>query len=125
MLDRRQLGTFLFGGAVGALIGVLLAPRSGRELRGTFVSRLGEAGERGKESYYETQERLRERVSETRERPVRSGAESDEVRKESTELHGGEEPDNPRLPESSEELRRRIEETLTRLHERREKYRDV
>ena len=67
MLDKGRLRTFLIGGAAGLLAGVLLAPRSGRELRGSLADRAGEARERGRESYFEAQEGMRERVAATRE----------------------------------------------------------
>ena len=67
MLDRQRLRTFVLGGAVGALVGILLAPRSGKELRGSLANRAGEARERGRESYFEAQEQMRERLAEVRE----------------------------------------------------------
>src|SRR3712207_8232756 len=67
VLDRQRLRTFVLGGAVGALVGVLLAPRSGRELRGSLANRAGEARERGRETYFEAQERMRDRRAEVRE----------------------------------------------------------
>lgn len=67
MIDKQRLRTFLFGGAIGALAGILLAPRSGRELRGSVANRAGEARERSRERYFETQERMQERLSESRE----------------------------------------------------------
>ena len=62
-MDRARLRTFLLGGAAGLLAGVLIAPRSGRELRGTLTDRAGEARERGRESFFETREEMRERRS--------------------------------------------------------------
>lgn len=62
-MDRQRLRTFLVGGAVGALAGVLLAPRSGRELRGSIADRAGEAHERSRETYFQAQERVQERFS--------------------------------------------------------------
>ena len=67
MLDKRRLRTFVLGGAVGALVGILLAPRSGRELRGSIANRAGEARERGRETYFEAQEQMRDRLAEARE----------------------------------------------------------
>src|SRR5919107_3043603 len=67
VLDRQRLRTFVLGGAVGALVGILLAPRSGRELRGSLANRAGEARERGRESYFGAQEQMRERLAEVRE----------------------------------------------------------
>lgn len=65
-MDKQRIRTFLLGGVVGALAGVILSPRSGRELRGAFADRAGEARERGRERYFEAQERLQERISESR-----------------------------------------------------------
>ena len=62
-MDRARLRTFLLGGAAGLLAGVLIAPRSGRELRGSLTDRAGEARERGRESFFETREGMRERRS--------------------------------------------------------------
>ena len=72
MLDKQRLTTFVLGGVAGALAGILLAPRSGKELRGSIASRAGEARERGRETYFEAQERMQERLAESRERPPRS-----------------------------------------------------
>ena len=76
MLDKQRLRTFVLGGAVGALVGILLAPRSGRELRGSLANRAGEARERGRETYFDAQEQMRERLAEVREgsRPAPRGA---------------------------------------------------
>lgn len=71
MLDKQRLTTFVLGGVAGALAGILLAPRSGKELRGSLASRAGEARERGRETYFEAQERMQERLAESRERPPR------------------------------------------------------
>ena len=73
MLDKQRLTTFVLGGVAGALAGILLAPRSGRELRGSIASRAGEARERGRETYFEAQERVQERFAESRERPPQRG----------------------------------------------------
>ena len=67
-MDRARLRTFLLGGAAGVLAGVLIAPRSGRELRGSLTDRAGEARERGRESFFETREGMRERRSALLER---------------------------------------------------------
>lgn len=69
-MDRQKLGkagTFILGGVAGAVVGVLISPRSGRELRGAMSSRAGEARERGRESYFEARERARERMAGMRE----------------------------------------------------------
>lgn len=67
MLDRQRLRAFVLGGVVGAVAGIVFAPRSGRELRGSVANRAGEARERGREAYFEAQERLQERLSEQRQ----------------------------------------------------------
>src|SRR5918999_2297289 len=67
VLDRQRLRTFVLGSAVGAILGVLLAPRSGKELRGSLANRAGEARERGRETYFDAQEQMRERLAEVRE----------------------------------------------------------
>jgi gas vesicle protein len=73
MLDKQRLTTFVLGGVAGALAGILLAPKSGKELRGSIASRAGEARERGRESYFEAQERVQERFAKSRERPPQRG----------------------------------------------------
>lgn len=69
MLDKQRLTTFVLGGIAGALAGILLAPKSGKEFRGSITSRAGEARERGRETYFEAQERMQERLAESREHP--------------------------------------------------------
>ena len=133
MIDKQRLRTFLLGGAIGALAGVLLAPRSGRELRSNITNRAGEARERGRETYFEASERLQERLADTREGPfsppqpepaasVRSGTPSGEpaafterpkLREVSSEGYKEEHPDA-----KPDELRRKVQETRARLRER-------
>lgn len=67
MVDKRRLGTFVLGGIAGVLAGIFFAPKSGKELRGSISSRANEARERGRETYFDTQERVQERIAETRE----------------------------------------------------------
>jgi gas vesicle protein len=107
VLDRRRLRTFLLGGAAGILAGILLAPRSGRELRGSVMERAGEARERGRETLFEARERMQERLSEAREGPHRSPPEPSGPRQED-EPAGWD-------AERSEELRRKVRETRARL----------
>lgn len=131
-MDRARLRTFLLGGAAGLLAGVLLAPRSGRELRGSLTDRAGEARERGRESYFETREGMRERraaLLEGRGRPANPVRQAPP--EETTAA-----PPRPRLrdvsedsegpvespvegpatgAERSEELRRKVRETRERL----------
>lgn len=69
-MDRQKIeraGTFILGGVAGAVFGVLISPRSGREVRGSMSSRAGEARDRGRESYFEARERARERLAAMRE----------------------------------------------------------
>ena len=73
MLDKQKLRAFVLGGLAGALAGVLFAPKSGKEFRGSVASRAGEARERSRETYFEAQERWQERISEARERSPRQG----------------------------------------------------
>src|ERR671933_2536009 len=71
MLDKHRLGTFVLGGIAGVLAGILFAPKSGKELRGSITSRAGEARERGRETYFEAQEMVQERIAEARDRSPR------------------------------------------------------
>ena len=132
MLDKGRLRTFLLGGAAGLLAGVLLAPRSGKELRGSLADRAGEARERGRESYFETQEGVRERVAASREgRRPRPGPEAPpanastaapraRLRDVSSGVESGEKETSGGGAERSEELRRKVRETRERLRGRRD-----
>lgn len=71
MVDKQKIGTFVLGGVAGALAGILLTPKSGKELRGSMANRAGEARERSRETYFEAQERVQERFAEARERASR------------------------------------------------------
>ena len=130
VVDKQRLRTFVLGGAVGGLVGILLAPRSGRELRGSLANRAGEARERGRERYFGAQEQMRDRLAEAREgtripRPDvadlgGSPASEDEtevprpvLRDVSKDVAGGGE-EVPEV-ERSEELRRKVRETRERL----------
>ena len=106
-------------------MGILLAPRSGKELRGSLANRAGEARERSRESYFEAQEQMRERLADLREgspeRPevVDLGDSSWEtprpyLRDVSRDLESEEEISRPDA-ERSEELRRKVRETRERL----------
>ena len=133
-MDRTRLRTFLLGGAAGLLAGVLIAPRSGREIRGSLTDRAGEARERGRESFFETREGMRERRSalfERRGRPADPprGAAPEEPTvaaprlrdvshdPEATVEAPAEEPVEGSITgaERSEELRRKVRETRERL----------
>lgn len=131
MLDKGRLRTFLLGGAAGLLAGVLIAPRSGKELRGSLADRAGEARERGRESYFEAQEGMRERVAATREGRRQPDAETPPAntipakpRTRLRDVSSGVEPteteDFARETERSEELRRKVRETRERLRSKRD-----
>lgn len=133
MIDKQRLRTFLLGGAIGALAGILFSPRSGRELRSNLANRAGEAREKGRETYFETQERLQERLAETR-----AGSSTRAGREQEVTLSPDSQPEEPeafterpRLREVSseayreensdtrpDELRRKVQETRVRLRER-------
>jgi len=131
VLNRQRLRTFVLGGAVGALVGILLAPRSGRELRGSLANRAGEARERGRETYFDAQEQMRERLAEVHE-GSRQGPEVVDLG-DSSPASGEAEPQRPYLrdlsrdvgpdegveqiadAERSEQLRRKVRETRARL----------
>jgi gas vesicle protein len=143
VLDKQRLRTFLLGGAAGILAGILLAPRSGKELRGSIADRAEEARERSRETYFEAQERMRERLAEAREgsrphpedtdliTPGAPGLSPEEetpasqrrpqLRDVSRDVAGGEpegEPEEQTAAERSEELRKKVRETRARLTER-------
>jgi len=127
-VDRARLRTFLLGGAAGLLAGVLIAPRSGRELRGSLTDRAGEARERGRESYFETREGMRERRAALLEGRGRPADQARQAPPEETAAAAprprlrdvSEDPDVPAEgpatgAERSEELRRKVRETRERL----------
>jgi gas vesicle protein len=122
VLDKQRLRTFLLGGAAGILVGILLAPRSGKELRGSVVERAGEARERSRETLFEARERVQERLSEVREGPHLdpSGPRPEDAatprRSHLRDVsRGAEEEPVGRDAERSEELRRKVRETRARL----------
>lgn len=149
MLDKQRLTTFVLGGIAGALAGILLAPKSGKELRGSMAARAGEARERGRETYFEAQERMQERLAESREHQPRPKNTRPEQASEAFSALGpetapaepvlghespSEAPPSP-LPlrdvswnvssrpaagedPDSEEIRRKIQETRSRLRSR-------
>lgn len=134
-MDKSRLRTFLLGGAAGLLAGVLLAPRSGRELRGSLVDRAGEARERSRESYFDAQEQLRERVAASREgrrQPQEETAAEDappeshitavppRLRDVSSDVEGAAAREADLEMERSEELRRKVRETREKLRGRRD-----
>jgi gas vesicle protein len=130
VVDKQRLRTFVLGGAVGALVGILLAPRSGRELRGSLSNRAGEARERGRERYFGAQEQMRDRLAEAREGSPRprqevadlggsSASEEDtaatkpHLRDVSRDVLDG--PEENADEERSDKLRRKVKETRERL----------
>lgn len=78
-MDKQRIRTFLIGGAAGIVAGILLAPRSGRELRGNISNRAGEARERGRERYFDVGERMQERISRARDGGPARPANDDEI----------------------------------------------
>lgn len=136
VLDKQRLRTFVLGGAVGALVGILLAPRSGRELRGSLADRAGEARERGRERYFDAQEQMRDRLAEVREGPRQQSPETAELggsppafeetatprphlRDVSRDVAADAEAvDETTDAERSEALRRKVRETRERLRGR-------
>ncbi len=125
------------------MAGILLAPRSGKELRGSIADRAGEARERSRETYFEAQERMRERLAEAREGSRRRPEDTDlttagaagpspeeetpasqrrpQLRDVSRDVAGGEPggaPEEETTAERSEELRKKVRETRARLTER-------
>lgn len=139
MLDKQRLRTFLLGGAAGVLAGILLAPRSGRELRGSLANRAGEARERSRETYFDAQEQMRERLAEVREGARRppdttpeaedsnpfdeesaAGAPRSHLRDVSQGVEAQAADEAGREAERSEELRRKVRETRERLRGRKD-----
>jgi gas vesicle protein len=75
--DKKRRGGFMFGLFAGAMAGLLLAPKSGRETREQLVAQLGigEQVERvrgaigaGKDSAADQSDALKHKIEETRER---------------------------------------------------------
>jgi gas vesicle protein len=84
---RKRRGGFIFGALAGAVAGLMLAPRSGKETRaqlfgegglGAQVDRVKGAVGAGKDSAADQSEALKRKIEETRERLRRQVAEGDE-----------------------------------------------
>lgn len=140
MLDKQRLRSFLLGGLTGVLAGILLAPKSGKETRGNIADRAGEAREKSRERYFDTQESMRERFSANRDggaarrfersgdATVSPGAESEPTAEEVHERPVLRDVSRDVPPEDggggggeasrSEELRRKVRETRERLRSR-------
>jgi gas vesicle protein len=128
VLDKQRLRSFLLGGVAGILAGILLAPRSGRELRGSVMERAGEAREKGRESLFEARERMHERLSEAREGSQQgpsSGSPPEDVAPRPPQLRDASSEVAGEPAERSEELRRKVRETRDRLKGRLEGPRGV
>jgi gas vesicle protein len=76
MAEGKKRGGLLFGLLIGAVIGLLLAPKTGKELRdqllggslGDQKARLQDAVDAGRESAEKRSETLRQKIEETRQR---------------------------------------------------------
>ena len=66
---RRRRGGFIFGALAGAVAGLMLAPRSGKETRSQLKGALGA----GKDSAADQSEALKRKIEETRERIILTG----------------------------------------------------
>ncbi len=84
---KKKRGGFVFGAVVGAVAGLLLAPKSGRETReqlfgegglGAQVDRIRDAIGAGRSSAADQSEALRLKIEETRER-LRGQMEGDDA----------------------------------------------
>jgi len=85
---RRRRGGFVVGAVAGAVAGLLLAPRSGKETRAQLLGEGGFGGQvdrvrgalgAGKDSAADQSEALRRKIEETRERLRQQVADADEA----------------------------------------------
>ena len=85
---RRRRGGFVVGAVAGAVAGLLLAPRSGKETRAQLLGEGGFGGQvdrvkgalgAGKDSAADQSEALRRKIEETRERLRQQVAEADDA----------------------------------------------
>ena len=72
---RKRRGGFIFGALAGAVAGLMLAPRSGKETRSQLKGALGA----GKDSAADQSEALKRKIEETRERLRQQVAEGDDA----------------------------------------------
>ena len=85
---RKRRGGFIFGALAGAVAGLMLAPKSGRETRAQLFGEGGFGGQvdrvkgalgAGKDSAADQSEALKRKIEETRERLRQQVAEGDDV----------------------------------------------
>ena len=85
---RKRRGGFIFGALAGAVAGLMLAPRSGKETRAQLFGEGGFGGQvdrvkgalgAGKDSAADQSEALKRKIEETRERLRQQVAEGDEA----------------------------------------------
>ena len=90
---RRRRGGFVVGAVAGAVAGLLLAPRSGKETRAQLLGEGGFGGQvdrvrgalgAGKDSAADQSEALKRTIEETRERLRQQVAEGDDAPPEDT-----------------------------------------
>ena len=77
-MGKHRVGGFLFGAALGAGLGVLLAPKTGKEMRNELFAggvdwneqkdRIMEAVNAGKDEATERSDDLKRKIEETRDR---------------------------------------------------------
>lgn len=110
MYENRRggsvFGSFLLGGIVGAVLGLLFAPRSGRETREIIADRAEEYWGQGVELYNTGKERATEMVETGRER----------ITEQSTQLRGKIDEARDRLQEqvsrTAETARAKVDEVV-------------
>ncbi len=85
---RKRRGGFIFGALAGAVAGLMLAPRSGKETRAQLFGEGGFGGQvdrvkgalgAGKDSAADQSEALKRKIEETRERLRQQVAEGDDA----------------------------------------------
>lgn len=68
--ESSKLAYFLIGVGVGAVVALLFAPKSGRELREDIADRTRRGMDKASEAYHATRERARELAATGREKAV-------------------------------------------------------